>query len=76
MPGEREGGRRTDLVLTLDQEVKEFRSVDYCLTEVGHESNESSIPFIDNLSECCGARRHQNLTHSVVKLGHRVTVHT
>ena len=66
----------TDLVLTLHQQIKEFWGVDNSLTEVGHESYESSVPFVDNLCEGCRARCHQDLPHSVVKLGHGVRIHT
>lgn len=38
-----------NFVLALDQEVKEFLCVDHSLTVVRHQSNEGSIPLVDNL---------------------------
>lgn len=38
-----------DLVLTLDEQVQQFLSVDDCLTEVRHQADQSRIPLVHNL---------------------------
>lgn len=38
-----------NLVLTFHQQIEELLCVDYSLTEVRHQTNESSVPFVHNL---------------------------
>ena len=68
--------RESHLVLTLDKEVQQFLSVDDSLSEVRHQANQSSVPLVDDLCEGSGARRHQNLTNSVVKPSHRLIINS
>lgn len=38
-----------DLVLTLDQQVQQLLSVDDCLSEVRHQTDQRCVPFVHNL---------------------------
>lgn len=40
---------RLDLVLALDEQVKELLRVDDGLAEIRHEADECGVPFVDNL---------------------------
>ena len=66
----------THFVLALDKQVKELLCVDYSLSEVSHQTNQSSVPFVDDLGECGGPRGHQDLTNTVVEATHRLLVDT
>ena len=37
------------LVLTLHEKIEQLLSVDHCFTEIRHQTNECSVPFIDDL---------------------------
>ena len=67
---------QTDLILTLDEEVQQLLSVNDSLSEVGHETYESSVPLVDYLGEGGGARRHEDLSHSVVVPRKTLLVHS
>jgi hypothetical protein len=41
-----------DLAFSLDKGVEEFISMDHSFSVIGHQSNQDSIPLIDNLGEC------------------------
>lgn len=38
-----------DLVLTLHKQVQELLGIDHSLTEVRHQTDQSSVPFVYNL---------------------------
>lgn len=38
-----------DFILTLHQQIKQFLGIYNSFSEIGHQANESCIPFIDNL---------------------------
>ena len=64
-----------DLVLTLDEEVKELLGVNSGLAEVGHQPNQGRVPFVHDLGEGRGAGGHQDLTDAVLKRLQGLVVH-
>ena len=58
---------RLYLVLTLDEQVKQFLCVHDSLSEVGHETDQSSVPLVRDLRECCRTASHQDLSDPVLK---------
>lgn len=47
-----------DFVLAFDQQVQHLLSVDCCFAEVGHQADQSGVPFVRNLSESCATTGH------------------
>lgn len=47
-----------DFVFAFDQQVQHLFSVDRGLTEVGHQADQSGVPFVRNLSESCATTGH------------------
>lgn len=46
-----------DLVFTLHKQVEELLCVHYSLSEVSHQANQSSVPFVDNLDVKADCRK-------------------
>lgn len=65
-----------DLVLALYQQIQQLLGIDYSLSVIRHQTNESGIPLVHDLSKGGGSRGHQDLTHSVVVPTQRLIVHT
>ncbi len=65
---------RLNLVLTLDEQIKQWDGGYRGLSVVRHETNQCSVPFVDNLRESRGTRGHKDLTHTVVETLHRFIV--
>jgi len=65
-----------NLVLALDEKVQQLLCVDSCLSEVGHEPNQRSVPLVDDLGEGGGSRSHEDHSDSVLKLLQRVIIHS
>ena len=65
---------RLDLVLALDEQIEQLLGVDDRLAEVGHETDEGRVPFVDDLGEGGRSRRHEDLADAVVELLHRFVV--
>lgn len=59
---------RLDFVLSLDEHIQELLGVNRCLPIIGHETNESRIPFVGDLREGRASACHQNLPDSVLEL--------
>lgn len=38
-----------NLVLALDEEIQQLLGVDHRLSVVGHQTDQGSVPFVDNL---------------------------
>ena len=45
-------------------------------TVVRHQDDDRCVPFIDNLREGSGSRRHENLADSILKTVHRLLINT
>lgn len=67
---------RLDLVLTLDQQVQELLSVHGGFPVVGHQPNESCVPFVGNLGESGAATAHQHLPDPILKGLQCLIIHT
>mmetsp|Transcript_15271 Transcript_15271/g.46146 ORF Transcript_15271/g.46146 Transcript_15271/m.46146 type:complete len:374 (-) Transcript_15271:3477-4598(-) len=65
-----------DLVLTLDQQVKELLGVHRRLTVVRHQPNQSRVPLVGNLGEGGAAGGHEDLPDTVFKRLQPLVVHT
>jgi hypothetical protein len=57
-----------DLVLGLDQCIKQFIGMDDSLTVIGHQTNNCGVPLIHNLGESGRSRAHEDLANSIVEL--------
>jgi hypothetical protein len=57
-----------NLILTFDEEVEHLLGVHSRFTEVGHQTNEGSVPLVCNLGEGSGATGHKNLSDTILKL--------
>ena len=64
-----------DLVFTFDQQIKHLLGVNCGFAEISHQSNQSSVPFICNLSESSTSACHEYLSHSVLKLLEPLFIH-
>lgn len=56
-----------NFILTFHQQVEQFLCVDNGLTEIGHQTDQSRIPFVDDFSERRRTGCHQNLPNSIVE---------
>mmetsp|Transcript_17531 Transcript_17531/g.36309 ORF Transcript_17531/g.36309 Transcript_17531/m.36309 type:complete len:330 (+) Transcript_17531:2994-3983(+) len=64
-----------NLVLALHEEVEDLLGVDNGLPVVGHEPDESGVPFVGDLREGRGARAHEDLPDPVLEGGNTEVIH-
>lgn len=57
-----------NLVFRLDESIQQLVGMNDCFSIVRHETNESSVPLVDDLRERGRTRAHQDLTNPVVEL--------
>ncbi|KAI6750107.1 hypothetical protein HG531_007372 [Fusarium graminearum] len=57
-----------NLGLAFDNSVKQVDCRNSSFAVVGEESDQRGVPFVGDLGECGGTRRHKNLSNTVVEL--------
>mmetsp|Transcript_13991 Transcript_13991/g.37789 ORF Transcript_13991/g.37789 Transcript_13991/m.37789 type:complete len:271 (+) Transcript_13991:2902-3714(+) len=64
-----------DLILALDQQVKQLLGVHHRLAVVCHETDEGCVPFVGHLGEGSTAAAHEHLADAVLKALERLIIH-